>query len=159
ADPDRLREALDHVTRGLQRAEEEDEYLEALALKAGIEIELGRKDAARRTLAELPPVHAAFLSPPLAMELAHLFLEIPDDDEAARRFQSLTEREPELADAWYGLGLAAEEQGDEDGKRQAWLRTLELDEAMEIEGERLGEQAVAEVAEAALGELPPRAQA
>ena len=32
------------------------------------------------------------------------------------------------ADAWHGLGLAAEASGDEEAKREAWLKTLALDD-------------------------------
>ena len=55
SDPERLTEALGHATRAVDRADEEDEYLEAVAVKAGIEVDLGKTVAARKTLSELPP--------------------------------------------------------------------------------------------------------
>src|SRR4051812_5596919 len=36
SDPERLAEALGHASRAVDRADEEDEYLEAVAVKAGI---------------------------------------------------------------------------------------------------------------------------
>jgi tetratricopeptide (TPR) repeat protein len=87
-DPERLGEALQHAAAALDRAEEEDEFLEALALKAGLEIDVGKPTAARKTLAELPPLQAgAALPSALALDFAHLFLEVGDVDEATQRFR------------------------------------------------------------------------
>jgi len=167
ADPERLREALEHASRAFDLAEEEEEYLEALAVKAGIEVDLGAVEAARRTLAELPPadpssvrpqVQLAEADPSWQLEIAHLFLAVADPAEARRRFQSLTDADPQLSDAWHGLGLAAEIQGDEEEKRRAWLRALALEEKRPLEDPLLTEAEMAAVAEAALAELPPRAR-
>src|SRR5437870_13686021 len=43
-DGDAAEEALRHAGRALDRADEDDEYLSALALKAGLEAELGKID-------------------------------------------------------------------------------------------------------------------
>jgi predicted Zn-dependent protease with MMP-like domain len=160
-DPERLAEALDHATRALDRAEEEDEYLEALAVKAGIEVDLGKLGAARRTLAELPPPEVATAStdPAWELEVAHLLLAVGDVEQAQQRFSTLTAAHANLAEAWHGAGLAAEVLGDEEGKRQAWLRTLALDQQQPMEDPLLSEVEMQEVAEEALGELPERARA
>ncbi len=158
ADPDRMSEALEHVTRAVELAEEEDEYLEALALKAGLEIDLGKKGQARKTLDELPPAGQGDIPPPLAVEFGHLFLALEDAAEARQRFQAAADAEPDLADAWYGLGLACEVEDDESGKRQAWLRTLDLDTKTPLAGARLDEDEAVEAAEQALGELSERAR-
>jgi predicted Zn-dependent protease with MMP-like domain/predicted nucleic acid-binding protein len=170
ADPQRLRDALEHAVRGFDLAEEEEEYLEALAVKAGIEVDLGSIAAARRTLADLPPVDPSSSSSPAPhvdlvgidpswqLEIAHLFLAVDDLAEARRRFQSLANADPELGDAWHGLGLAAELQGDEEEKRRAWLRALALEEKRPLEDPLLTEAEMAAVAEAALAELPARAR-
>jgi predicted Zn-dependent protease with MMP-like domain len=166
-DPDRLGEALDHATRAFERAEEEDEFLEALAVKAGIEVDRGDLPAARRTLGELPPVDPpaelpqvdlSGADPSWALEIAHLFLAVGDAGEARRRFQVLIDADPELADAWHGLGVAAEADGDEEEMRRAWLRTLALEEKQPLENPRLSETEMAAVAESALAELPARAR-
>jgi lysine 2,3-aminomutase len=57
-DGERLSQALQHATAALDRAEEEEEFLQAVALKAGLEIDLGKTAAACKTLAELPPLSA-----------------------------------------------------------------------------------------------------
>jgi predicted Zn-dependent protease with MMP-like domain len=155
---DRADEALAHATRALDLAEEEDEYLEAVAVKAGIEIELGKLPAARQTLGELPPADEVQLDPVWALELGYLLLSVEDAAEARRRFQALADHIPELADAWYGVGLAAEAQDDETGKREAWTRVLKLDERQPIEEPLMSEAEMASVAEQALAELPERAR-
>jgi predicted Zn-dependent protease with MMP-like domain len=63
-----------------------------------------------------------------------------------------------VADAWYGLGLAAEAAGDEEGKRSAWLRVLSSDERQPLEEPLLPEAEMEGAAEAALAELPARAR-
>lgn len=158
SDPDRVPEALEHATRALDLADEEDEYLEALAVKAGIEIDLGKVAAARQTLSELPAPDEVQIDPVWAMEIGYLLLAVDDAAEARRRFQALADVDPELADAWYGVGLAAEDQDDENGKREAWLKVLKLDERRPLEDPLLSEAEMAGVAEAALAELPARAR-
>ena len=154
----RSEQALAHATRALDLADEEDEYLEALAVKAGIEIELGLLPAARKTLGELPAADEVQLDPVWSLEIAYLLLAVEDAAEARRRFQALADADPEMADAWYGVGLAAEAQDDENGKREAWTRVLKLDERRPIDSPLLSEAEMATVAEAALGELPERAR-
>jgi predicted Zn-dependent protease with MMP-like domain/predicted Zn-dependent protease len=158
SDPDRVKDALKHATRALDLAEEEDEYLEALAVKAGIEIDLGKLAEARTTLGQLPAPDEVQIDPVWAMEIGYLLLAVEDSGEARRRFQALADADPEMADAWYGVGLAAEAQDDESGKREAWGRVLKLDERHPIEDPLLTEAEMAAVAEKALGELPERAR-
>ena len=158
SDPGRVGEALGHATRALDLADEEDEYLEALAVKASIEIDLGKLADARKTLGELPAADEVQLDPVWALEIGYLLLAVEDAAEARRRFQALADADPELSDAWYGAGLAAEAQDDETGKRDAWMRVLKLDERRPLDEPLLSEAEMAGVAEAALGELPPRAR-
>jgi predicted Zn-dependent protease with MMP-like domain len=159
ADPDQVNEALRHATRAVDLAEEEDEYLEAIVVKAGIEIELGKVADARETLSELPSPEEAQLDPVWSLEVAYLLLSVDDAAEARRRFQALADADPELADAWYGVGLAADAQGDETGTREAWERVLLIDERQPIEDPLMSEEEMAQVAERALAELPERARA
>jgi predicted Zn-dependent protease with MMP-like domain len=154
----RAAEALPHATRAVDLADEEEEYLEAVVVKAGIEIELDRLPAARQTLSEIPPAGEVQLDPVWTLELGYLLLAVEDAAEARRRFQSLADLDPELADAWYGVGLAAEAQDDENGKRDAWTRVLKLDERQPLAEPLLSEAEMASVAEQALGELPDRAR-
>jgi predicted Zn-dependent protease with MMP-like domain/Flp pilus assembly protein TadD len=160
--PETTEEALRHVERALDLAEEEEEYLSALALKAGLEAELGEVDEAKRTLADLPPPDVALGDPALALEIADLHMALGDAEIARDRLRTLTTAEPELADAWHALGCAAADLGEEREMRSAWKRAWSLDAApgaREAEPATLTEDQVGAVAEQALGELPERARA
>jgi predicted Zn-dependent protease with MMP-like domain len=156
-DPERLSEALRHASDALDRAEEEDEFLDAVALKAGLEIDLGKASAARKTLQELPPLDAgAVLPPAMALDFAHLFLEAGEIEEAAQRFHALIDDDDSNADAWHGLGECAEARGDEQAKRQAWKQVLALDAKEDLQAPLMSEAQMAEIAESALRELPDK---
>lgn len=155
---ERTDEALAHVRLALDRAEEEGEFLDAVLLKASLEIQLGKTRAAQDTLAELPAAHEVPLAPEVGLDIGYLFLEAGQPDEAARRFGVLAEQDPSDAEAYYGLGLCAEEREDEAAKREAWLRTLALDEKAPLQKPHMSEGDMAEVAEQALHELPAAAR-
>jgi predicted Zn-dependent protease with MMP-like domain/Tfp pilus assembly protein PilF len=162
--PETMEEALRHAERALDLAEEEDEYLSALALKAGLEAELGEVDEAKRTLSDLPPPDVALGDVDLALEIADLHLAVGDASVALERLRTLTASSPESADAWYALGCTAAEVGDEAEMRTAWKQAWKLDTAprdqeSDQDAQRLTEDAVTAVAERALGELPERARA
>jgi predicted Zn-dependent protease with MMP-like domain len=163
ADDDETREeALRHAARALDLAEEEGEYLSALALKAGLEAELGDLEEARQTLEDLPPPEVPLDDVALALEIADLHLAVGEPAVAVERLRTLTAAHPDEADAWHALGCAAAEMGDDDEMRTAWKRAWKLDsaprDAEEAEG-HLDEEAVTATAEAALAELPDRARA
>jgi predicted Zn-dependent protease with MMP-like domain len=154
-----LEEALPHALAAVAKAEEEVEFLDAIALKASLEMDLEREPAARKTLAVLPGPKTVEPSAESACEIGHLFLALDEVDTARGWFERGAEVAPEDPDVFHGLGLAAELAGNEAQKRKAWLRTFELDDAAdEREPARMTEAQVAEVAEAALEELPPRAR-
>jgi predicted Zn-dependent protease with MMP-like domain/Flp pilus assembly protein TadD len=159
--PDQLEEALSHARRALDLAEDESDYLSAVTLKAGIELELGQAAEARKTLAELPPPEVPVEDLPLALEIADLHLALGDPEAARARMRTLTAAHPESADAWHALGSAAAELEDEAEMRSAWKRAWTLDvtpDAAQADGDRLSEDEVGAVAEAALEELPARAR-
>jgi predicted Zn-dependent protease with MMP-like domain len=160
-DAETREEALRHASRALDLAEEEAEFLSALALKAGLEAELGDLDEARATLEDLPPPEVPIDDVALALEIADLHLAVGEPDVAAERMRTLTAAHPDEADAWYALGCAAAETGDDDEMRVAWKRAWKLDAApRDGEGEgALTEETVSATAEAALAELPDRARA
>jgi predicted Zn-dependent protease with MMP-like domain/Flp pilus assembly protein TadD len=142
--------------RALDVAEEEDEYVDALLLKA--EIELGDEDpeAAEATLAELPPVEL----PSAALELraADAFLEIEDHDRAATHFEAAAKLEPQNADPIYGLGLVAEARGEREAMVSHFQRVRALDAAAPQAPWGVTSDRMEELVEAALAELPERAQ-
>src|SRR5579862_3780567 len=127
--PELTAEALVHAERALDLAEEESEFLSAVALKAGLELELGENEEARRTLQDLPPPEVRLDDLDLSLEIADLHLALGDAATARERLRVLTEESPTSADAWYALGCAAEELGDEAETRAAWKRAWELDAA------------------------------
>jgi predicted Zn-dependent protease with MMP-like domain len=160
-DPERIDEAHRYAARAADLADEEPEYLAALVLKAGLEAERGDAEAARKTLAELPPASTTLGDAEAALDIADLHLVLGDVALARERLRTLTAAEPELADAWHALGGAAAELGDEDEMRTAWKRTWALDAAPGAgagAARRLSDAEVAAEAEAALAELSPRAQ-
>ena len=161
-DPEATAEALRHATRALDLTDDETEFLSAVALKAGLETELGETEEAKRTLEELPPPEVRLEDPDLALEIADLQLALGDAEAARDRLRLLCEANPTMADAWYALGCAAEQLEDELEMRAAWKRTWMLDAApgdRSDEGDSLPEAEVAAVADAALDELPSRARA
>ena len=159
--PETTAEARRHAARALDLADEEAEYLSAVALKAGLEAELGEVDEAKETLQDLPAADVPLGDPMLALEIAELWLAIGEPQLAHDRLVTLTRSDSDMADAWYTLGIACEELGDEAGLRAAWKKSWLLDGRAEDTdlGARLDEHELAVVAENALGELPERAQA
>jgi predicted Zn-dependent protease with MMP-like domain len=102
----------------------------------------------------------------LALEIAELHLAVGEAQVAVDRLRTLTAASPDVADAWYALGCAAAELGDDKEMRGAWKRAWKLDSAPrdgedqeDDDAERLTEDMVSSAAEDALGELPDRARA
>jgi predicted Zn-dependent protease with MMP-like domain len=160
-EPERLEEALPHARRALDLAEDESDYLSAVTLKAGIELELGQADEARKTLADLPPPEVPVEDLPLALEIADLHLALGEPEAARARMRVATAAHPESANAWHALGSAAADLEDEAEMLSAWKRAWTLDTAPgagQDDGDRLSEDEVAAVAEAGLQELPARAR-
>ncbi|MDB4969102.1 MAG: hypothetical protein JWN44_4791 [Myxococcales bacterium] len=142
--------------RALDVAEEEDEYVDALLLKAEIELGDGDAESAEATLGELPPVEL----PTAALELraADAFLEIEDHDRAAQHFEAAGKLEPQNADPIYGLGLVAEARGDRAEMTAHFQRVRDLDTKAPAAPWAVTEERMEELVEAALAELPERAQ-
>jgi predicted Zn-dependent protease with MMP-like domain/Flp pilus assembly protein TadD len=157
-DLDRPEDALKFAKQALERADEEEEFLDAIVLKAGLEIQLGKIKAAQATLSELPSADEVDLPPELSLDLGYLFLEAEVIAEAEKRFRPLTSVPEHQAEAWYGLGVCAEALSDESGKRDAWLHVLALDNEAPLAEPRLSEAEMGEVAEQALKELPETAR-
>ena len=159
-DPERLEEALTLAARAVDLADDEDEYLSALALKAGLEVELGQTEEARQTLQDLPPPEVRLGDLQVGLEIADLHLAVGEVETARDRLRAVCEEFPDSPDAWHALGVAAAELDDEQEMLAAWKRTWELDSAPgeRPADERLSEEELAAVAEAALRELPDRAR-
>ena len=160
-DPERQTEALRRAREAVElAADDQDERLRGTVLVAWLALDGGDEEAARDALRGVPPA-GALEEPEMALEVADLFLALDEAAPARARYLAVTRAHPELADAWYGLGLAAQAQGDDRGAVAAWLESLRRDVATPLDEElaRLSEDQFVEVAEEALEELPERAQA
>ena len=159
-DPERLEDALKQAGRAVDLADDEEEYLSSVALKAGLEIELGQLDEARETLEDLPPPDVRLGDLQAGVEIADLHLAVGDAETARERLRVLCEEFPDSADAWHALGAAAAELDDDEEMVAAWKRTWQLDAApgRRPPEERLSEEELAAVAEEALRGLPERAR-
>ena len=164
-DSNGLTKALAHAARAVELAEEEDEYLAALNIKATIELALGKPTEARKTLKGLPAADASLGDPDRAVDLAEVLIEAGDPAEAKERLEVVVAAEPGHANAWYVLGVAAELTDDEARQRSAWVKTRELDAAAaehhqhehgdhDHEHDHLTEEVLIEIAEETLADLP-----
>jgi predicted Zn-dependent protease with MMP-like domain/Tfp pilus assembly protein PilF len=152
-DTQRARELCDEA---LDLAEEEDEYLDALLLKAEVELGDDDKDAAASTLAELPPVDLP--TPEAHLRAADCFLELEDVDRAEQHFQSAQKMDGASADALYGLGLVAEARGDHAAQKNHWKQVAAIDRKAPRAPWSVSIDRLEKLVEAALGELPERAR-
>ncbi len=87
ATPDRLEDALAAAEQAVDLADEEDEFLSAVALKAGLEVELGDTNAARETLEDLPPAEVRLGDIDAALEIADLHMAVGDAETARLRLR------------------------------------------------------------------------
>jgi predicted Zn-dependent protease with MMP-like domain/Flp pilus assembly protein TadD len=150
------KEALRLCERALDVAEEEDEYVDALLLKAEIELGDDEAEAAEKTLAQLPPVELS--SAALELRAGDAFLEIEEHERAAEHYERAAKRDPGSADAAYGLGLVAEARGDQAEMVTHFQRARSLDLAAPALPWAVTEERMEELVEHALAELPERAQ-
>ncbi len=150
------KEALRLCERALDVAEEEEELVDTILLKAEIELGDDNAEAAEQSLAQLPPV--ALPSAALELRAGDAFLEVEDADRAAEHYERAAKREPDNADAVYGLGLVAEARGDAAEMVSHFQRVRELDGKTAPMPWAVTEDRMEELVEAALAELPERAQ-
>jgi predicted Zn-dependent protease with MMP-like domain len=150
--------ALALCDEALDRAEEEDEFLEAVLLKAELQIEIDDAEGARATLAELPPPEVELPDVGLNLRAGEALLQLDQLDEAEQQFQAAAQREPEAADAWYGLGLVADLRDDTAARRAHFEKVRALDLAAPRPPWALGHERIEKLVDAALAELPERAR-
>lgn len=152
-----LKEARALIERGLDVAEEEEDYVDALLLKAEIEMSDDDRDAAAQTLTQLPPVELP--SGTLEIRAAEAFLELEDLDRAQAHFEAAAKREPDgSGDAEYGMGLVAEARGEQETMVAHFQRVRGLDLKLPAAPWAVTTERLEELVEAALNELPERAQ-
>ncbi len=149
-------EALKLVEEALELAEDEDEYLDALLLKAEALVQLGDADEeAKEALDELPE-DVQFADPIYHLRAARCFFDLGEIDEAFEHYTRCLSEAPENADAWHGLGLVHEERGDEPSRASAWLKVRDFDLAEPQPPWAISAEDFGKAADEALALLPPR---
>lgn len=150
-------EAVDLCDEALDVAEEEEEYLDALLLKAEAQLELGDEEAARETLADLPPTGL----PDAAFELraGRALVDAGDLDAAERHLKEALRLEPAMTDALHALGLLHEARGDHRKMVQAFLEVREADLTQPAPPWGITRERFEELAQQALAELPEQLRA
>ena len=148
-----LDEALHLCEEALDLAEEEEEYLDALLLKAEIEIEADATEEASTTLEELPD-DVTFPHPSYHLQAGSLLRQVGKLDLGEHHLRLALDEPTLSSDAMHGLALIAEERG-EHGAMVDWFKKVRLaDLAAAPPPWALGHERFAEVAEHTLGELP-----
>ena len=118
-------EAIRLCDLALDAAEEEEEYLDALLLKAEAQIASEDADGARETLGEIPP--SRLPEAQFHLRAGRSFFDIEDLDEAARHLKLALEMDANLTDALHALALVHEEREDMKKMVQAFLKVREAD--------------------------------
>jgi predicted Zn-dependent protease with MMP-like domain len=151
-----LEDALRACEAALDRAEEEEEYLDALLLKAEVALGLDDEETASATLSELPPIEL-----PTAdhhVRAGGCFLEIDDLANAAHHFDAAVKAAPDNAEAWHGRGLVCEAEGEHDEQVLHFRKVREIDLRQPEAPWHLAQDRFDRCVEAALGELPAKAR-
>ncbi len=105
--------AVELCEAALDHAEEEEEFVEALLLKAEGEALLGKETAAYASLSELPDILLGDHS--YHVRAGRLLLDLGHADDAESHFQRALEVQPNDPDSLHGLGLCASARNDRKG--------------------------------------------
>jgi tetratricopeptide (TPR) repeat protein len=147
-------EAIRLCDEALDVAEEEDEYVDALLLKAEAQLAKGDEEGARTSLRELPPVD--YPDPNYHLRAGRTWLDLGDLDAAERELRKALERKPELTDALHALGIVHEERGDTKKMVKVFLDVRKADLKEPAPPWGVSKERFEELAEEALAELPER---
>lgn len=142
---------LEMLGRALEVVDDEDDFVDALILKAEAENALGDRDADLQ--ASLEELAACMLQPPELTRVGEMWLHLSNDRAAASAFHEALSVDETCGDAYRGLGIAAFARGDNDeairfslaarrcylhGPRPPWQVSVD-------EMERIAEAAMAEL--------------
>lgn len=148
-------DALELIDRALDNADDEEDYLDALLLKAEALIDMGAEDReAKEVLEELPPTQLPDAS--FHVRAAKCFLDLEMVEEAEEHYQQAIVLDANSADAYHGLGIVYEEREDTRAMVKAFMRVRELDLEEPPVAWAMSQDEFEKVAEDALGELPER---
>lgn len=145
--------AIESCQRALDLASDDDELIEGVLLEAESYLVLGDSDdLVRELLAEL---EACSIDDPNALcRAGDQYAIMGDLEQAARYFSDAVALDDGFAEAHHGLGLVYEVQGRTDEQVQAWLRVREIDMTEPRPEWQLSDEAIEEVVDSALSELP-----
>jgi predicted Zn-dependent protease with MMP-like domain len=152
-------EALRLIEKALERADDEDDFVDAVLLKAEtiMAMEADPREI-RDTLEELPPVD--FEDGGFHLRAARVWVELEDDVAAEEQYKKALDRlgdgAAESGDIWHGLGLVYELREDRASQVRAWLKVRELDLAADPPEFSMTDEQFEAVAEETLAELPDR---
>jgi predicted Zn-dependent protease with MMP-like domain len=149
--------ALEMCERALDLADEEDEYLDALLLKAEIEIAADDEEAAKKTLADLPPADVALPDATMLLRAGDALRLTGQLDEAEARYRVARETDGLAADALHGLALCAESRDDRPRMIELFQEVRKLDLGTPPKW-TVTEAELEKQVEAALAELPAEAR-
>ncbi len=144
--------ALALCERALDLAEEEDEYVDALLLKAEALSNLGREQAAYSTLQELPEI--ALGEPSYHLRAARLLLDLGYTADAHEHFKRALMLDADNSDAIHGIGLCAGEDGDRATMIDCFQKVRVADLGEEPPPWGVPPERFAELCSAAIDELP-----
>jgi predicted Zn-dependent protease with MMP-like domain/Tfp pilus assembly protein PilF len=118
-------EAVRLCDHALDLAEEEEEFLDALLLKAEAQAAAGDEAGARATLEELPPVRLPEAQ--FHVRAGRIFLDLGELDEAEGHFRAALNTDAAQVDAQHALGLVYEARGDEEEMVAAFRKVRAAD--------------------------------
>ncbi len=153
-----LERAIELSDEAIDRSEEEDEFIDALLLKAELQLGLDDVDSAAETLAELPPGDVKFPESLQHLRAAACLLEIEDLDGAEKHYQHALAAAPDSAEALHGLGLVAEAEGDRARMIDYFKKVRALDAKAPSPSWSLSTERIEQLAQETLAELPDRAR-
>lgn len=144
------------IDRALDEVEEEEDFVDALLLKAELELETEGPEKAGEVLAELPPTNLE--DPDLAVRAGNLLLELERAVDSERYFKMAIESDPECADAYYGLAFCAELGGREADRTKHFLKVRQLDLAAPRSQYEITLDRLSQIADEEMAALPEQAQ-
>lgn len=144
--------ALELCERALDLAEEEDEYVDALLLRAEAELALDRDQAAYATLMELPELPLS--EPSYHLRAGRLLLDLGHVEDAEDHFQRALSLDDQNADALHGLGLCASEREEKPAMLELFQKVRAADLAAPPAPWALSTEKFREVCSQAIDDLP-----